>query len=644
MSLIKQLWIAVSLLMLLVFAACVIASIEASKHTLEQQLQMKNIDNATSLALSLSQIDKEDPVNVALLLSAQFDNGHYQRIRLVDPEGKLISEHYNADIQPNTPSWFNRAFSIEVHPGVAQVQNGWSQYGTLSLESDATFAYQALWNGARKMLLWSVAIALLAGALGSWLLRIITRPLSEMANMAEAIGDQRFITMTEPRVTEFKSLAQAMNRLSNRIRKMLNEQSQLLEQLRFEANYEPISGLMNRKYFTSRVSAYLDNEDNFEEGVLVVSHIAELADINAKLGGSGTDQILKRIGHALTELCKPENGMFAGRLSGADFAVFSSSPHNRELLCQQVKDTIISAAALNESFPDFSPRTIASHIGRSDQLDSLKDLMAVIRQRNDMAQLQLEMDDLAQQAASPLNTTRTESEWRARLDNAIMSKRLRLASFPVISPSNTLIHNEGPMRLQLEPNGPWLPAAEFIGWAIKLDLITEMDDLLVQIAIEDLKNGKAAIGLNISSRAVSNPAYLDHLHALLQANPEVADKLWLEVPEDGVFRHMEAFRNFCLTLKPLGCRIGVEHVGAQVARLGELNDLGLSYIKIDASVIRNIDSNTGNQAFLKGLCLIVHSLGMIAIAEGVQSNEEMAALPDLGIDGMTGPAIQPPTV
>jgi EAL domain-containing protein (putative c-di-GMP-specific phosphodiesterase class I) len=127
---------------------------------------------------------------------------------------------------------------------------------------------------------------------------------------------------------------------------------------------------------------------------------------------------------------------------------------------------------------------------------------------------------------------------------------------------------------------------------------------------------------------------------LISDKPLCANRLWLEVPEHGAFEHLTEFRAFCNALKPLGCKIGIEHVGAQISRLGELHDLGLDYIKIDISVIRDIDTNTGNQAFLRGLCLIAHSIGLIAVAEGVQTPAEITALPELGLDGMTGPGIK----
>jgi EAL domain-containing protein (putative c-di-GMP-specific phosphodiesterase class I) len=137
-----------------------------------------------------------------------------------------------------------------------------------------------------------------------------------------------------------------------------------------------------------------------------------------------------------------------------------------------------------------------------------------------------------------------------------------------------------------------------------------------------------------------NPDYLAYICKLLKRHPEAANRLWLEVSEDGAFNNLSQFREFCALIKPLGCKLGVEHVGTQIGRLGDLHDLNLDYIKIDASIIRGIDHNTGNKAFLKGICLIAHSIGLITIAEGVQTELEIAALPELGIDAMTGPAVK----
>lgn len=81
MSLTKQLWLAIGLVMALAFGGSMLVSVLSARHYLQQQLQVKNIDNATSLALALSQLDK-DPVTVELQVAAQFDAGHYRFIQI----------------------------------------------------------------------------------------------------------------------------------------------------------------------------------------------------------------------------------------------------------------------------------------------------------------------------------------------------------------------------------------------------------------------------------------------------------------------------------------------------------------------------------------------------------------------------------
>ena len=93
------------------------------------------------------------------------------------------------------PAWFVKLIPLHTEPGIAQVQDGWRQYGTLTVVSHNGFAYQALWQGNRRLLGWFLASALLCGVIGTLILRSITRPLGEVVKQAEAIGARRFITI-----------------------------------------------------------------------------------------------------------------------------------------------------------------------------------------------------------------------------------------------------------------------------------------------------------------------------------------------------------------------------------------------------------------------------------------------------------------
>src|SRR6478752_1961568 len=181
MSLIKQLWIGIIVMLLIAIGGSFAISIMSAKQYLEEQLRIKNIDNATSLALSMSQMEK-DQVTFELLISAQFDTGHYEYITLTDPQKNILIErkftsNNNGTDAHHAPEWFTHLVNFDAEPGVAQVQDGWQQYGTLTVKSQSNYAWQALWNSTAQLLSWFVIASLLSGLIGTVILKFISSPL-----------------------------------------------------------------------------------------------------------------------------------------------------------------------------------------------------------------------------------------------------------------------------------------------------------------------------------------------------------------------------------------------------------------------------------------------------------------------------------
>lgn len=637
MSLIKQLWLAIVVILSLAFAGGFALSTVASKHYFEQQLQAKNDDNATTLALSMTQM-KKDPVTLDLLISAQFDAGHYQYIALLDPEGKVISERINSSAATKAPQWFVNFMQLHLQPGLADIQDGWSQFGTLKVISDSTFAYDKLWENTMLTALWVLLIGILGCMAGSAILKRILSPLDQVVSQAESIGENRFITTKVPKTREFKAVVNAMNALSNRVKKTVSEESLRLDQLRVENNFDHVTGLMNRDYFVKNLDANISHEEYFHEGILTVSRLTNLATIDQTLGYQKTNTILKKIGENLQTAFQQPAGFFAGRLNGTDFAIFSSKPLDSYTLGNQVKKLLEKIGDANDKSTSVNFITVASHVSNADSADRIIGLTNKL------------LDEIGTEQSHVLHVINPtdldqyqnnhENEWLNLLTDAIDSRRIKLEYYPVINQSGELIHFESPVRLQLKPDGKWFCAGEFITWATQLGLMAKLDELVFETAVDALNNGSQAIGLNVSASAMCNPAFIEKIVNTLGAHPQVANKLFFEIPEQDAFNHLSEFHLFCNQIRALGCKIGIEHVGARISRLGELHDVGLHYIKIDASVIRDIDASEANKTLLRGLCIIAHSIGLLAIAEGVHTENEIAVLKQIGIDGMTGPAIK----
>ncbi len=633
MSLIKQLWIAIALVTSLSFGGSLIVSTLAAQSYLEQQLDVKNLDNATSLALSLSQMPK-DPVTVELQIAAQFDAGHYRSIHLAAPDGSVIAARDYDGIQPAVPEWFMRMVPINPRPGVAQVQDGWRQFGTLTLESHSRYAYESLWNGTKRMLLWFIIGAITTGLAGTLILKFITRPLDQVVAQAEAIGGRRFVTTPEPSTFEFRSVVRAMNGLSDRIRTMMAEESARLEQLRRQTQLDPVTQLFNREQFFKRIDAALASEDTHAGGALLIARAGDLAELNRRLGRAGADSLLAALAAHLQSFAGRQPAWQAGRLNGTDLAFLAPGAEDPAALAADI-------TARLHGWLDADPQRAPLALPVGVSAYSAGETRATLLARVDGALATAEQTGPRAQniAASATLTRLVQTQWREALEQALTGHGVRLGSYPAVSAAGQVLHFEAPVRLYLD--GDWRNAGYFMPWAARQNMTGAIDLAVIRAALARLAADGADIGVNLSPETLRDAACRSELLDILQQTPlPQARKLWIELPAHGALRHVAEFRALCVALRPLGCRLGIEHVGADFAHIAELHEFGLDYVKVDAAIIRGIDSDAGNQAILRGLCTLAHSIGLLIMAEGVTTEAERACLPGLGIDGMTGPGIR----
>ncbi|KAA0875183.1 bifunctional diguanylate cyclase/phosphodiesterase [Nitrincola tapanii] len=642
MSLIKQLWMAVAILMTLAFLSSFSISTYSAREYFEEQLRLKNIDNANSLALTLSQIEK-DLVTVELLISAQFDTGHYQRIELIDPEGTPYQRKlYEGRDEQQVPDWFRRLAPLEVAPGVAQVQDGWHQFGTLYVESHTRFAYDALWATTRELFLWFLVVALGCGALGTLILKWITRPLDDVVVQAEAIGGRRFITSDEPRTLEFGRVVRAMNILSDRIRQMLETETQRLEEMRYKHQHDALTGLANREYFISQLDSVLSDPDDARRHALILLRVVHLAEINRDLGHQSTDALLKQLAQSLQNLMQvyPEkaSASHAGRLNGSDFVLLlqdvSDLPLISDVLLQAMQTLGAEYAERVALILPHAASYFHSGESRGALMMRLDSLLASAEQRNSIcAELAVQP-----QLAEPefLNA----EAWREAIQTALQNQGVRAVYFPVMGMDQHPLHEEAMMRLRIHDE--LRSAGSFMPWARRLGILPSLDLAMVRYLLEHLaeSNAPKELAVNLSIETLLDPAARHQLWTLLRQMSQMAHYLWFEVPEHAVVQHLQAYREFCELMKPLGCKLGLEKAGAGFAQIGHLQELGLDYLKVDAAFIRSLEHNAANQSFLRGLCTLGHSIGLQLIAEGVEHPRERELLKEIGFDGLTGPGVR----
>ena len=638
MSLHKKLWLAIIGLLLIVFSGSFLVTTLSAKSYLEQQISMKNADNAAALALSLTQ-QGADEVLLELTLSAQFDTGFYELIELRAPDGKLMILRQDNQPASGAPGWFIALFPINVEDGIASVQEGWQQVGTLTLRSHSKFAYERLWQSTQMLLLIFLVAMIISGFIGGQVLKRILKPLDDVVGQAQAIGNRKFITIPEPSTLEFKQVVSAMNEMSGRIKQVLNSEAKRLQKWQRDAHVDKVTGLNNREPFMKAVDAALESDDVNATGSLSLVRLAGLAQMNQLYGRGNMDSVLKAIGSELNRIVMQHSRWAASRLNGSDFAILAPRAMDPTDAAKQMQDGIrevLENHSMDKGLVLPTATTIYKHGDTIGSIMTRLDGALLSNEREGQSAISVAYDgDIQMQPVR-----QQMSHWRTVLEQSFSDHNFVLDFFPVIGLEKELVHYEAPARLNWQ--GEKLSAGQFLPWVNRLQMSLDLDKEVVDLALRSVETTGYPTAANLSVASVVEPGFLTWISERLNSKKEASKNLWLEIPEAMAFRHLEAFKLLCHRVKAAGCKIGIEHVGHQLSDLGNISDIGVDYLKIDASFVRDIDNNVANQTLLRTLCTVGHSIGVKVYAEGVRTDEEWETLQELGADGATGPGISLP--
>jgi diguanylate cyclase (GGDEF)-like protein len=627
----RQLWLAIILSTVLAVMGSLFSSTFSTRDYLSEQLRMKNEDNATVLALSLSQKEM-DAVELDLFAASLFNSGHYASIRISDANGKTIVEKSAQEEKNSVPAWFKRILPMRSTPGFAQINNGWKAMGGITVISQSTTAYQTLWQSTLDLLLALSIAGFIGGYLATLILRRLKQPLQAVVQQAVAMRERRFIITPESKVPELKQLTSAMNSTVNLIKSMFSEEAMRLEQLRKQANTDPVTQLSNRPHFTAQLQVKLEDED-MPSGSLIMLRLGKLMEINQRLGHQKTDALLRQIGQTLHQVELQHDHSLAARLNGSDFALLIPE-NDAEICARTILNEII---AITTEVQDIS----AIFIGYGQYEAGM--VAGALLAQVDSALASAENRGINNvQKAAPLNiehAPRSAEEWSKLILRSLEQNWVKLAYFPVTDVKGDLIHYESALRLMF--GGEWFSAGRFLPIAERLNLSPRLDLVAVKLALDHLSrlSKPYKIALNLSAKSLFNEEFRQQLKQLLRANPAVASQLCFEIPENGALMNIDALRSFVVEIKAYGCEFGLEHFGLQLEKFNQIQDLRIDYLKLDGSFIKNIDYNQAHQTIVQGIINIAQRLSMKTIALGTMNISEFDTLKQLNVDGVTGPAI-----
>lgn len=625
MSLIRQLWLLVIVITATTCTGSLVSSLWSNRQYLEDQLQIKNHDNAASLAISLSQ-QSGDMESIRLLVAAQYDTGHYQRIHLKGADGKPIIDLSDKLPPAKAPAWFIRLLPIASEPGVAQVSSGWNQIGTLEVVSHSAFAHGVLWSGAVKLMLLLALVGLVAGLCGTMLVRRTIIPLSGLVCQAQALSERRFIKSEPSTVPELMSLTQAMNSMVDRVKGQYAEHAATVERLRHAATTDPVTGLLNREELQSELSDLLSAHNKTGLGTLLMIRVRELQRVNQELGHAGTDRLLKDMAGKLRVFAADTADSVCGRLNGSDFAVI--------LPGREVSAEILATLTANLSAGDVDNNiTLPLAVGSARIAPGVTVGRLLANADTALAEAEVDQRGFAMHeedsAAADLSG---QNDWRKDLQETLARRQIVSRLQPVIGADGVILHQQAEIHISWGVDDIYFPPSEWMPFAIRTGMAGAIEEIAVEQCVQLANTATTPIALRLSEPTLRDSSVLAHLAGLLSSNPAAASRLYIEIPEGVVFRDAEFGIDLGRALRRTGARIGLADAGVYFSRIPAVPSLQLDHIKIAANLSQA--RNAAEHAYLAGVVSMAHGMGIKAYLCGMSDQDGRTAMAAADADGV----------
>lgn len=630
MSLLRQLILAITFLVMLLLAGNLVVSVVNARTYFYEQLKVQAQDTATALGFSISSAAQEkDLALVGSMLDVIFDRGYYRAISYRDLSGQPLLVRELDRAHGEVPDWFVALIRIPEPEGSAEVVSGWYRLGSIRVVAYTGLAYRDLWRVFREQFGVFLFTAVLAYGLAGVGLHFLLAPLRRMERQAEAICRRELPEPQDlPRTPELRAMALAMNKMVAKIRDIFAEQLELTESLHRASHLDPVTGLSSRQHFDARLEAFIQSEQGGGEAALLLLQLAELAEYNQAHGREAGDQLLRALSALLAPLARRYPGAIVSRRSGADFCVFV--PGIDRLQTEQLCIELMAQAG-QIGWPG---GRLPLFLGAVHEPSTTLDSQLLARADEALARARHQGGEGWWLAEARATSSRPAGQWRNLLKAVVQQGQLQLHCQPVYDIAGALLQVELLVRLsvdgELRSAGSVLPLIERFGLAQQLDrqVLSRLPDTPLP--------GQWPVCVNLSPRSLLAPDFIPWLRSFLTAQPALARRLVLELSEPDNLGQTEALAQLCAQTADLGVRVSLDHFGLAGRAFNYLQGLQLYSLKIDRSFIGRLDARQDNQFFVRSLAQIAHSCDIMLLAEGVETEAEWQAVKALGVDGGLG--------
>lgn len=429
----------------------------------------------------------------------------------------------------------------------------------------------------------------------------------------------------------------------------VSETRRLTRQMAYDAAHDPLTGLINRREFEIRLAHALESAKKYgSRHALCYIDLDQFKIVNDTAGHEAGDVLLKQIRSLLHNTYRDHDTL--ARLGGDEFGLLLDN-------CPVERAVSISSAIIN-CIREY--RFVWQ--GRGYQIGASVGVAPITRDTESITRL-LSHADVACYTAKELGRNRVhlyheregvpvqrhvEILQAAGLRDALEMERFRLFCQPIVplhGDDKETVRYELLLRLQDEEGGLVLPGA-FIPAAERFDLMTDIDRWVIRAAFRSYDKipalRKTRISVNLSGNSLNDESLLDYVREQFNEFALSPEKVCFEITETAAVTDLSRAGRFINELQKLGCQLALDDFGSGLSSLRYLKALPVDFLKIDGSFIKDLDTDSGNQAIVAAVNQLAHQLGIRTIGEYAASRSIVKTLRSLGVDYAQGYALGPP--
>jgi EAL domain-containing protein (putative c-di-GMP-specific phosphodiesterase class I) len=226
---------------------------------------------------------------------------------------------------------------------------------------------------------------------------------------------------------------------------------------------------------------------------------------------------------------------------------------------------------------------------------------------------------------------------------AIQGDQLRLFYQPQVDlRSRRMVGVEALLRWQ-HPSRGLLTPDRFLSMAARTNLMRPLLEWVVRTALAETHRRDLHVAVNLAMRNLLEPGLKDIVMSALEATGRSPAELTLEITEDAVMSNPEMASRTLDEVAQLGCRLSIDDFGTGYSSMAYLQRLSTHELKIDRSFVTGIPHDSRNTSIVEASVALAHGLGLRVVAEGVESEGNVAALITFNCDRAQGYLFGRPT-